>query len=187
VSPVPPPSHVSSTVFLPIIVGSGLTAAVATPRALAVPAPAALPTSCLAYAVHDAGINNSQFFTIDPRTHAVAPLGRLHKGYDIEGIDLHPQTQALYATAGSDNRHGQDGYLYRVDTTNGALIVIGRTGFSEIVGLSFRPDGTLWGWSEGTGLIRINRDTGIGTVVFRSKKNIEGLAWSLDGAHLYAA
>jgi len=60
------------------------------PRATATPA-----VPCPAYAVHDQGHNDSQFFTVDLTTHAVAPLGTLHVGYDIEGLDLHPQTNVL--------------------------------------------------------------------------------------------
>jgi VCBS repeat-containing protein len=144
--------------------------------------------SCPIYAVHNQSSNDSQFLTIDPRDKRVATLGPLHKDYDIEGIDLHPRTQLLYATAGSDNRHGQDGYLYRVDTTSGALTPIGASGFHEVVALSFRStDATLWGWSEGAGLIQIDPASGAGTLAYRSTKTIEALAWSNDGARLYAA
>jgi RHS repeat-associated protein len=149
--------------------------------------PSPPPPSCRIYAVHDESTNDSQFLTIDLRDKRVAPLGSLRKDYDIEGLDLHPRTQILYATAGSDNRHGQDGYLYRVDKATGAPSPIGRTGFSEVVGLSFRPtDATLWGWSEGAGLIQIDPTSGTGTLIYRSTKNIEALAWSNDGARLYA-
>ena len=149
--------------------------------------PSPAPATCPIYAVHDAGSNDSQFLTIDLRTKTVRPLGPLHADYDIEGLDLHPTTQVLYATAGSDNRHGQNGYLYQVDKSSGALTAIGPTGFSEVVGLSFRPNSTLWGWSEGKGLISINLTTGAGTLVFSSSRNIEGLAWSNDGSLLYGS
>jgi hypothetical protein len=84
--------------------------------------------------------------------HILWKLGPLYHDYDIEAIDLHPTTYTLYATAGSDNRHGLNGYLFKVDKSSGALTIVGNTHYSEIVGMSFRPDGTLWGWAEGKGL-----------------------------------
>jgi uncharacterized repeat protein (TIGR01451 family) len=130
---------------------------------------------------------DAQFFTIDPATLAVSPLGPLYVGADLDGLDIDPVTHQLYATAGDDNRLGQDGYLFRVDSHTGALTPVGFTGFSEVVGLSFHPDGTLWGWARGTGLIRIDPATAASTLVFHSFRSIKGLAWNNDGTMLYGS
>ncbi|MEK7325430.1 MAG: Ig-like domain-containing protein, partial [Chloroflexota bacterium] len=123
-----------------------------------------------------------QFFTVDRNTHEVNTLGPLQTGYDIEGIDLHPTTGALYATSENGGR------LYTVDKETGLLTLVGPTGFNGVPGLSFKPDGTLWGWAKGKGLISINLSTGQGTLMFASTtltKNVEGIAWNNDGALLY--
>jgi hypothetical protein len=77
--------------------------------------------------------------------------------------------------------------LFVVDKQSGRLTRIGSSGFDDVDALSFRSaDATLWGWARGRGLIRIDLRTGAGTLVFRaSSRNIEGLAWSNDGARLY--
>ena len=80
------------------------------------------------YLVNDMGLANSQFLTLDPATLAISKLGPLYRDYDIEGIDLHPTTFTLYAVAGSDNRHGRNGFLFKVDKSNGSLTVVGNTG-----------------------------------------------------------
>jgi uncharacterized repeat protein (TIGR01451 family) len=142
------------------------------------------PAACRVYAVHDASFRDSQFFTIDLPNQMITALGPLHAGADVEALEIHPVTNVLYATGQGHN--GKD--LYTVDRQSGALVRIGRTGFRDVDGLSFRPtDATLWGWAKGTGLIQINIATGAGTLVFRSQGEIEGLAWSNDGARLYGA
>jgi hypothetical protein len=144
------------------------------------------PPVCFSYAVSDQRHDDAQFFTIDIRDNTVSALGSPHLRHDIAGIDLHPVTNALYAASGSDGV--RKGYLYTVDRQTGALTLIGPTGFREINGLSFRPtDSTLWGWAERTGLITIDIATGVGTLVFRSQRDIDGLAWNSDGTLLYAA
>jgi len=52
--------------------------------------------------------------------------------------------------------------LYTVDAKSGELSVIGNIGFDDVVGLSFHPNGSLWGWSK-QGLLQIDTTTGQGT------------------------
>ncbi|OQY27501.1 MAG: hypothetical protein B6244_10330 [Candidatus Cloacimonetes bacterium 4572_55] len=146
------------------------------------------PAACYAYAIHDEGVNDTQIFTIDINNgNAIAPLGEMHEDYDVEGIEIHPATGIVYATAGSHNEHGMDGYLFVVDANTGDLTPVGYSGFTEIVALTFRPsDNTLWGWSEGSGLLMIDLITGAATLEYSSNRNIEGLAWDNDGLTLYA-
>ncbi|OQY27379.1 MAG: hypothetical protein B6244_11005 [Candidatus Cloacimonetes bacterium 4572_55] len=146
-------------------------------------------TQCYAYAIHDEGASDTQIFTIDINNdYEVSPLGEMHEGYDIEGMEIHPATGKIFASAGSHNVHGTDGYLFTIDPENGELEPIGYTGFNEITALSFSlADNTLWGWSEGAGLIRINTITAESELLFPSDINIEGLAWNNEGNKLYAS
>ncbi|OQY27989.1 MAG: hypothetical protein B6244_08575 [Candidatus Cloacimonetes bacterium 4572_55] len=171
------------------IVGSGAFGdSIYTVLSLAAFSPTELP-ACLAYGIHDEGRNDSQFFTIDlNNNNQIDLLGDMHDDYDIEGIEIHPASGVIFATAGSDNEHDLDGFLFTVDAETGELNPIGYTGYSEIVGLSFRPsDNTLWGWSEGYGLIFINIGDGSATLEFESNRNMEGLAWNNEGTTLYAS
>ncbi len=144
------------------------------------------------YAVHDGGLNNSQFFTIDPTTeptvYDTTPLGPLHEGYDIEGLDMRPDTEELYATSGDDpSADHPNGYLYRVDTNTGDLTEIGSTGFGEVSAISFKADGSLWGWADSEGLLEINIGTGEAELILPLGGAVEGLTWNQAGDMLYAS
>ncbi len=144
------------------------------------------------YALHDEGLNNSQFFTIepaiDPTVYTTTPLGTLYEGHDIEGLDMHPTTGELYATSGDDpSADHPNGYLYRVDTNTGDLTEIGSTGFGEVSAISFREDGSLWGWADSQGLIEINIETGEAKLILPSEAAIEGLTWNQAGDMLYGS
>lgn len=141
-------------------------------------------TTCLLYAVHDENRQDSQFFTVNPEQgFAVQLLGPLQFNQDIEALDIHPLTNQLFATAGDDGE--QPGYLYQVNTETGALQLIGPTGFKEINGLSFKPDGSLWGWAEGEGLIKIDIQNGSATLTLAYEGPIEDITWDNSGTLLY--
>jgi hypothetical protein len=55
---------------------------------------------CELYAVHDEGLANSQFFTIDLDSQAVSALGPEYVNADIEGIDFHPTSMSCMLAAG---------------------------------------------------------------------------------------
>lgn len=141
-------------------------------------------TSCQIYGVQDGGLNNSLLFTVNPETLVVEPLSN-YPGYDIEALDAHPDTNIVYAASGDDTN--KPGHLYVVEQT-GILTDMGSTGFSEIEALTFHPDGTLWGWAKGDGLISITPQiNSTGTLVFPSDIAVEGLTWDETGTLLYAA
>jgi hypothetical protein len=144
-------------------------------------------TACYVYGVDDAGDDDTQFFTYDTTAGAFQALGPLQPGQNIEGLDIHPTTGVLYGSAGFDNEQGQRGFLFSVDWLTGALTPVGSTRYSNVVALSFRPsDASLWGWSNGRGLIRIDIGTGRGTLELSSIKLVNGLAWNNDSSLLYA-
>ena len=75
--------------------------------------PARAVDQYLMYAVEDSGGSTSQFFTLKPDQGTASVLGPQYPQYDIEGIDIHPSTGALYAVAGGGG--DQDGKLFLVD------------------------------------------------------------------------
>jgi subtilisin len=144
------------------------------------------PASCLLYAVHDGGVNNSQLLTIDPTDFAVNSLGEMHKGHDIEALAVHPTTNIIYAASGDKATNGKKGHLYQVDAQTGELISVGSTGFKEIEDLAFSADGnTLWAWAKGDGIITIDLATGVGTSNVVSDIQVEGMALSKNTSTLF--
>jgi hypothetical protein len=132
---------------------------------------------CKVYAVYDKNLADSQFITIDVVTKKITPFGPLYKTSDIEGIEI-AADGTLYAVAGSDNKQGKNGYLFKVDAKTAELFPIGYTKFPELVGLSFNDiDGTLWAWSEANGLLKLNPATASAELKIKSSINIEALAW----------
>ena len=137
--------------------------------------------SCQVYAVNDKGLNNSQFFTISLDDHQVSELGPLYKGHDIEALAIHPTTNLIYAASGNDVANGNlEGHLYLVEGETGELFPVGSTGFREIGDLAFSPDGTLWAWAKGDGMITLDLTTGAGTLVIPSDVLVEGLTLSKE-------
>ncbi|HDN25496.1 MAG TPA: hypothetical protein ENG03_00060 [Thioploca sp.] len=151
--------------------------------------------TCLVYALHDGGRNNSQLLTINPDNgFEVNALGDIHTGYDIEGMDIHPQTEELYVSSGDDPADGlAHGYLYKANKNNGTLTPVCSTGLGEVSAMSFHPQTyQLWVWADGEGLftIDINQiDNGVceKTEILSYPAKVEGLAWDNDGQVLYGS
>lgn|GEM_PF-2890538 len=145
---------------------------------------------CIVYGVNDKSLNNSEFFFIKPEDHfSVTPLNSRYdyNGYDIEGLDIHPTTGELFASSGNNTAYNQDkGHLFKVHKKHGGLEPIGSTGFDEVASLSFHPNGSLWGWAKGVGLIQIDTNTAQSTIQLDSDVAIEDMSWSTDGNILYA-
>jgi len=147
------------------------------------------PTTKL-YGVHDEGLNDSYFFTIDPSTLEVTQLPEVCYGCDIEGLDIHPQTGELYASAGDDTQ--KPGHLYSVNKGTGGLTALGSTGFDEVDALSFNPTtGVLWGWAQDGGLLRFDSlPSPSATLVWApddGEWEVEDLTWNAAGTILYGA
>lgn len=141
------------------------------------------PATCQIYAVNDKGLNNSQFFTISLADLKVTELGPPYEGYDIEALAIHPETNMIYAASGDNVTNGNPGHFYAVDGQTGQLFPVGSTGFNEIEDLAFSPDGTLWAWAKGDGLVTINPITGVSTLEIppnASNVLVEGLTLSKE-------
>ncbi len=77
-----------------------------------------------------------------------------------------------------------DDNLYSVDSQIGDLTQIGINNFNDIKYLSFRPDGSLWGWSD-KGLLKVDIQTGKRELILPAKIPLAGMAWKDD--KLYGA
>jgi DNA-binding beta-propeller fold protein YncE len=165
--------------------------------------------SCVMYAVHDEGLNDSQIIEINPfaldGVGNVRPLGPMHHTLDIEGLAI--LDTVLYGSSGASgggnvsSNYGPDGMIYQIDRATGEVTELGLTGLSEISGFALNPvDGTLWGWARGVmdpaGAKRVGpviidpvtpANTQLVTIFPFKDPDIEALAWSNDGTKLYAA
>jgi hypothetical protein len=149
--------------------------------------------TCLVYGVHDGGLNDSQFFSIE-KDFEVKPLGDTHFGHDIEGLDMHPETKALFASSGDDPDAGfENGALYTVNKDDGTLTPVCRTGLGEVSAMSFHPTNHhLWVWADGEGLFTIDIaqiEDGVcaKTEILLNSERVEALAWDSQGEKLYGA
>ncbi len=112
-------------------------------------------------------------------SYQINKLGSEYKGYDIEAMAVHPQTNIIYAASGNDTlRDLPKGHLYALDGQIGKLHPIGPTGFKEIGDLTFSPSGILYGYAKGAGIITIDIETGKGELWIASEQMVEGLALS---------
>ncbi len=144
------------------------------------------PVACQLYGVHDEGLNDSQLFTVDPANNfAVNALGDLHENYDLEALDIHPETGELIAASGRDT--AKKGHLYKVDKLDGSLTDLGPTGFKEIDALSFAPDGILYGWAQDAGLFKVNIGdlTSLKVILPSNGVEVEDITWNTLGTKLY--
>ncbi|BAP57480.1 hypothetical protein THII_3183 [Thioploca ingrica] len=151
--------------------------------------------TCLVYALNDGGLNDTQFFTINPdENFKVSPLGNPYPGHDIEDLDIHPQTQELYAASGDNPDVGYEkGYIYRVNKDNGELTPICGTGLGEVSAMSFHPtEKKLWVWADGKGLFVIDLDQIVNGICHRTKilshpAKVESITWDNEGKIIYGA
>ncbi len=136
------------------------------------------------YALHDGGLNDSQFFTVDTKNnYAIAALGTEKPGHDIEALVIDPKTSKMYASSGDDPEGFPIGHLYEVDKGTGEIAAIGSTGLGEVSALSFRPsNGELWAWGDRQGIFVISTQTGqvIREVLSVPNGEIEDMTWLVD-------
>jgi subtilisin-like proprotein convertase family protein len=172
------------------------------------------PEQCIVYAVHDGGLNDSQFIQIDLSAGLqgdMQPLGPEYRGRDIEGLALHPDFDyLLYGSAGNETQirdqetldilearnlgtENINGYVYTIHRETGELSLIGPTGFDKVSALAFHPiNNTLWAWARSdnwSGIITIDPETGVGTPFkqFDHQYDMDGLAFNPEGSKLYVS
>jgi len=87
------------------------------------------------------------------------------------------------AVIGYSVRSDADDRLYRIDLLSGAATMIGPVGSQDVEGLSFDPNGVLYGVDdEGQRLITIDLDTGAGMVIANIATSVEDIGLAFDGA-----
>jgi hypothetical protein len=113
---------------------------------------------------------------------------------DLAGLAVDPTTGILYGATGS----GDGGRLFTVDPDDGAMTLVGATGFAAVEALAFDAGGQLFGAARVGGatadtLVSIDPATGAGTVigVFTAPgpqpvPGIKGLAFDLTTGALWA-
>lgn len=104
---------------------------------------------------------------------------------EIKALAIPSKMNGLYIISNNNTSHSNS--LYTINTQTNDLTKIADIGFAEIDSLTFRPDGTLWGWVKGKGLIEIDAQTGESGLVIPSSASVTGIAWNHDGTHLYGA
>jgi hypothetical protein len=114
----------------------------------------------------------------------VKSLSEVYPISNIKVLDINEKTGKLYAVLDDDT--SRLGYLYTVNIQTGELTKRFSTGFAEIESLSFHPDGTLWGWAKGDGLIKINVQTEKSDLIIPTEVKVAGIRWNHDGTQLYA-
>jgi len=175
---------VSRNITIPVLASANDSSKPANCDVIATPA-------CKVYAIHDEGYADTQFFTMEPTSDGslgkAEKLGGLYKKHDIEGMDINPITQELIAVG--------KGILYQVNPSNGKIKQIGKLRdakgkkFRNVVSLSYKSDGSLWGVarhsSKDNRLIKINTKTAVATLEATFNVKASGIAWTNDDSMLW--
>jgi hypothetical protein len=144
-----------------------------------------VPTSaCFLYGVQDyPNRHNTLFLTIDADTFEVNAFGKPYGQLYLQAMDFHPLTNQLYAISSK-------GILYKF--SDSSKNEIGEIGFKRVEGLTFHPEGILWGWESGTGLFQINNKKDepnpkrVKVVLpYSGEVEIEDITWDNGGTIIY--
>ncbi len=142
------------------------------------------PAGCYTYVVTDRSNSSVKFLALDLQNQTVISLPATYSGdTTFESLAVDPITKILYTVAGPG--YSSPGRLYRVDAVSGNLTLVGNTTYNNVSALSFKPDGSLWGWDQTKGLISINKNTGVSTLSYSIIRNFGGMTWNLAGNLLY--
>ena len=130
--------------------------------------------------------------TIDTATGAFTSIGAINNAsggnYRVTGLAFNPFTSILYGSANAQSPTSANS-LITINTTTGIANFVGSFGLGPVADITFRPDGTLYGWSEGSDdLVTIDTLTGVATVVSNSGLNTygSGIASNASGTLYYA-
>jgi uncharacterized protein DUF6923 len=107
------------------------------------------------YAIVD-GYNNGALASVDPLTGAATLVGGATGVSNLMALVFATDGTGYAASWTTDS-------LYAIDTTTGAVSLIGPLGFGGIMDLAFDSSGTLYGLSDS--LYRIDTATGAGTLI----------------------
>jgi len=153
------------------------------------------------YAADGADGNLSNLYILNAATGAVSStVGPI--GFGVTGLAFHPITGELYGVTTVENSPPQpQPSLIKINPATGAGTLIGPLGpvgclvppassTQPVTDITFRADGTLFGWSRCTDdLVTINLATGLATVVADSGLTTsggDGIAFSPTGTLYFA-
>lgn len=137
--------------------------------------------------VYDIGTRDSQFGYYDGTS--VQTTGPIFEEYDIEGLACLDNT--IYGASGRDGRGTSELYTVQIDVTT-QQTTLGKIGdiqtsnqepFFEVVALSEKVDGSLWGYADmgdRRGIIRIDPTTAVAELVVPASIKVEGVEWLGD-------
>lgn len=137
--------------------------------------------------VYDIGTRDSQFGYYDGTS--VQSTGPIFEEYDIEGLACLDNT--IYGASGRDGRGTSELYTVQIDVTTqqttlakiGDLQTSNQEPFFEVVALSEKVDGSLWGYADmgdRRGIIRIDPTTAVAELVVPASSKVEGVEWLGD-------
>jgi hypothetical protein len=150
----------------------------------------------LLYGTDGAGGHLSNLYVLNPDTGAVVrTVGPI--GFAVTGLAIDPTTGTLYGSTGRSLTEGapNPGSLITINRTTGQGTLVGdlvppEGDRSPAAGLTFTPDGTLFGWIEPNldDLARIDKATGLATIVGDSTLDTygSGLASNSSGVLYFA-
>ena len=138
------------------------------------------------YAANGADGTLSNLYILNAATGAVSStVGPI--GFGVTGLAFHPTTGELYGVTTVENSPPQpQPSLIRINPSTGAGTLIGPLGpvgclvppansTKPVTDITFRADGTLFGWSRCTDdLVTINLATGLATIVADSGLSTSG-------------
>lgn len=137
--------------------------------------------------VYDIGTRDSQFGYYDGTS--VQSTGPVFEEYDIEGLACLDST--IYGAGGRDGRGTSELYTVQIDVTT-QQATLGKIGdiqtsnqepFFEVVALSEKGDGTLWGYADlgdRRGIIQIDPATAGAELIVPATIKVEGIEWLGD-------
>lgn len=125
----------------------------------------------------------SDLYVVDTATGGVTSIGPI--GVSLEGLAVHPTTRVVYGVTPSNGTDARS--LYTIDTVTGDGTLVGPLGLASqsVADITFRADGTLFGWSEDSDdLVTIDLATGAATVVGNSGLPTSGSGLAFDAANV---
>lgn len=135
--------------------------------------------------VFDRSLRDSQFGYYDGA--AVQATEPIYPGADIEGLAC--LNNVIYASGGQDGRAPStlNTLVIDIDTNTATLTkfadILNADGspFFEVVALSARSDGTLWGYADRgsqRGIIQLDAATGVAELVAPFDRKVEAISWT---------
>ncbi|MEM7246522.1 MAG: hypothetical protein AAF533_14315 [Acidobacteriota bacterium] len=116
------------------------------------------------YAVTGVGGDASTLFVLDPDDGSVRETVGATGVDGLHGLAVHPVTGDLYATSKLNNSEVGTQNLWTLDPRDGSASMVGAHGM-DITDITFRSDGTLFGWVKGPDTIgTIDTTTGAVTL-----------------------